>query len=353
MANLRRSIAIDLGTASVLVYMRGKGVIINEPSVVAMDSYTGKVLSVGKEAKKMLGRTPGNIIATRPMKDGVIADFNTTEKMLSYFIEKALGKSFIKPNVVICVPSEITQVQRRAVIQASKFAGAYKTYLIEEPLAAAIGAGVDIGDAGGNMIIDIGGGTTDVAVIALGGIIINRSIPIAGDECDKAISNYIKKKYNMIIGERTAEDIKINIATANLKDDNDLFEVRGRNLINGLPMHVFVTASDISEALEKPLAQIVDTVHSVLEQTPPELAADLFERGAIMTGGSSLISGLDKKIQEKIGIKVQVAEGPVTAVVRGTGKALNWIDKLDSSEMGEESSRKKAIEERMKNNFNY
>ncbi|WP_099203528.1 rod shape-determining protein [Miniphocaeibacter massiliensis] len=351
MANLRKNVAIDLGTATVLVYMRGKGVMLNEPSVVAMDSYTGKVLSVGKEAKKMLGRTPGNIIATRPMKDGVIADFNTTEKMLTYFIQKTLGKSFVKPNVVICVPSEITQVQRRAVIQASKYAGAYKTYLIEEPLAAAIGAGVDIGDAGGSMIIDIGGGTTDVAVISLGGIIINSSIPIAGDECDMAIANYIKRKYNMIIGERTAEDIKINIATAYPRDDDELYEVRGRNLINGLPMHVFITSSDISEALSKPLNKIVDTVHDVLEQTPPELAADLFERGALMTGGGSLITGFDKKIQEKIGIKVRLAEGPVTAVVRGTGKALNWIDKLDSSEMGEESGRKKAIEERMKRNY--
>ncbi|MDL2311149.1 rod shape-determining protein [Peptostreptococcaceae bacterium OttesenSCG-928-C18] len=352
MADLRKNVAIDLGTATVLVYMRGKGVMINEPSVVAMDSYTGKVLSVGKEAKKMLGRTPGNIIATRPMKDGVIADFNTTEKMLTYFIKKTLGKSFVKPNIVICVPSEITQVQRRAVIQASKYAGAYKTYLIEEPLAAAIGAGVDIGDAGGSMIIDIGGGTTDVAVISLGGIIINDSIPVAGDECDKAISEYIKRKYNMIIGERTAEDIKINIATAYPRDDDQLYEVRGRNLINGLPMHVFVTSADISEALEKPLNKIVDTVHEVLEQTPPELAADLFERGVLMTGGGSLIKGLDKKIQEKIGIKVLIAANPITAVVRGTGKALGWLDKLDSSEMGEESRRKKAIEERMKKNYN-
>lgn len=348
MADLRRNIAIDLGTASVLVFMRGKGVVINEPSVVAMDSYTGKVISVGREAKKMLGKTPGNIIATRPMKDGVIADFNTTEKMLKYFIEKAVGKSFFKPNVVICVPSQITQVQRRAVIQASRFAGANSTNLIEEPLAAAIGAGVDISDAGGNMIIDIGGGTTDVAVIALGGIIINKSIPIAGDECDKAISNYIKKKYNMIIGERTAEDIKINVAKASSPNDNDLFEVKGRNLINGLPMHVFVTSNDIAEALNKPLTQIVETVHSVLEQTPPELAADLFERGAIMTGGSSLIKGLDKRIEDRIGIKVQIAESPILAVVRGTGKSLNWIEKLDSSEMGEESMRKKAIEERLK-----
>lgn len=352
MANFRKSIAIDLGTASVLVYMRGKGVIINEPSVVAMDTYTGKVISVGKEAKKMLGRTPGNIIAKRPMKNGVIADFNTTEKMLSYFIEKAIGKSYIKPNIVICVPSEITQVQRRAVIQASKFAGAYKTYLIEEPLAAAIGAGADISDAGGNMIIDIGGGTTDVAVIALGGIIINKSISVAGDNCDLAIANFIKRKYNMIIGERTAEEIKISLATARSKDDSELFEVRGRNLINGLPMHVFVTSADIAQALDKPLSQIVEAVHNVLEQTPPELAADLYDRGAIMTGGTSLIMGLDKRIQDKIGIKVTVAEGPVTAVVRGTGKSLEWLDRLDSSEMGEESNRKKAIMERMKSNFN-
>ncbi|MDO5017786.1 MAG: rod shape-determining protein [Lagierella massiliensis] len=348
MADFRKNIAIDLGTASVLVFMRGKGVVINEPSVVAMDSYTGRVISVGREAKKMLGKTPGNIIATRPMKDGVIADFNTTEKMLKYFIEKAVGRSFIKPNLIICVPSEITQVQRRAVIQASRLAGANNTYLIEEPLAAAIGVGVDISDSGGNMIIDIGGGTTDVAVIALGGIIINKSIPVAGDECDQAISNYIKKKYNMIIGERTAEEIKINVARASSPNDNDLFEVKGRNLINGLPMHVFVTSNDISEALMKPLNQIVESVHSVLEQTPPELAADLFERGAIMTGGSSLIKGLDKKIEERIGIKVQIAENPEFAVVRGTGKSLNWIEKLDSSEMGEESMRKKAIEDRLK-----
>lgn len=352
MTNIRKSIAIDLGTASVLVYMKGKEVVLNEPSVVAMDSYTGKVISVGKEAKKMLGRTPGNIIATRPLKDGVIADFNTTEKMLSYLIKKSLGKSFIRPNVVICVPSEVTQVQKRAVLQASKFAGAYKTYLIEEPLAAAIGAGVDIADAGGNMIIDIGGGTTDIAVIALGGIIINKSIPVAGDKCDKAISNYIKNKYNMLIGERTAENIKIDIASASFKNNNDLFEVRGRNLISGLPMHVFINETDILKALEKPLNQIVNTVQTVLEQTPPELASDLFERGAIMTGGSSLIAGLDRKIQDKIGIRVKIAESPITAVVRGTGKALNWLDKLDSSEMGEESTRKRAIEERVKNNYN-
>ena len=344
----RRNIAIDLGTASVLVYLKGKGVVINEPSVVAMDSHTGKILSVGRQAKKMLGRTPGNIRATRPMKDGVIADFNATEKMLKYFIEKAVGKLFIRPNVVLCVPSEVTQVQRRAAMQASKLAGAYKTYLIEEPLAAAIGAGVDITDAGGSLIIDIGGGTTDIAVIALGGIIINKSLPVAGDECDVAITEYIKRKYNMIIGERTAEELKINIASAFPREDDTLFEVKGRNLINGLPMHVFVTSTDISEAIKGPIDQIIRTVQEVLEQTPPELAADLFERGAVMTGGGALISGLDHKLESKIGIPVRVAEGAMSSVVRGTGKALNWIHKLDSSEMGDETSRRRELEEREK-----
>src|SRR5699024_6146363 len=348
MDKFRRNIAIDLGTASVLVYTRSKGVVINEPAVVAIDNYTGKILSVGRQAKKMLGRTPGNIIATRPMKDGVIADFNSTEKMLKYFIEKTVGKYLVRPNLVICVPSEITQVQRRAVIEASKLAGAYKTYLIEEPLAAAIGAGDDIADAGGNMIIDIGGGTTDVAVIALGGIVINKSINVAGDNCDKAIADYIKRKYNMIIGERTAEKIKINIGSAYPKDDDELFEVRGRNIINGLPMHVFVTSADICEAMEKPLNEIVQAVHDVLEQTPPELAADLFDRGVLMTGGGSLIPNLDKRIQDRIGINVKLTDAPITAVVRGTGKAINWIEKLDSSEVGEEDGRRVALEKRIK-----
>ena len=300
-----------------------KGVIINEPSVVAMDSYTGKILSVGKEAKKMLGRTPGNIRATRPMKDGVIADFNSTEKMLKYFIHKSIGKTMIRPNVVICVPSEITQVQRRAVMQASKLAGAYKTYLIEEPLAAAIGAGVDITDAGGNLVIDIGGGTTDVAVIALGGIIINKSLPIGGDECDTAITEYIKGKYNMIIGERTAEEIKINIASAYPREDDNLFEVKGRNLINGLPMHVFVTSTDISEAIRHPLDQIIRTVQEVLEKTPPELAGDVKSNGIVMTGGGALLNGLDKYFSNRFGLKCTVAENPEECVAIGTGESFS------------------------------
>ncbi|MDO5689334.1 MAG: rod shape-determining protein [Tissierellia bacterium] len=343
----RKNLAIDLGTASVLVYLRGKGVVLNEPSVVAMDTFTNNILAVGSQAKKMLGRTPGNIVATRPMKDGVIANFNATEKMLQYFIQKAAGRTLFRPNVIICVPSQITQVQKRAVLQSSRNAGAHRTYLIEEPLAAAIGSGVDISDPGGSLIIDVGGGTTDVAVISLGGIVINRSIKTAGDECDEAITDYIRRKYNMLIGERTAEEIKINIGTASPDHGDDrLFEVRGRSLINGLPMHVFVTSTDIAEALERPLNEIVDTVHYVLDKTPPELAADLFERGALMTGGGSLIPGLDKKIEDRIGINVRLSDGPISAVVKGTGKSLQWINKLDTDDSSYSEARRRSLEER-------
>ncbi len=345
MAYLRRNLAIDLGTASVLVYIRGKGVVLNEPSVVAVDTFTNRILAVGSEAKKMLGRTPGNIVATRPMKDGVIADYVSTERMLKYFITKAIGKTLVRPNVIICVPSKITQVQKRAVLQASAHAGAHRTYLIEEPLAAAIGSGVDVADPGGNMIIDIGGGTTDVAVIALGGIVMSKSVKIAGDECDQAIAEYIRKKYNMMIGDRTAEEIKMTIGSAYGEDDDEVHEVKGRNLVNGLPMHVFVTSKDIAEALHDPLSKIVSTVHEVLENTPPELAADLFDRGTLMTGGGALIPGLDRMIQDHIGIDVNVAEGPITAVVRGTGKALQWIGMLDSGDDMRQDTRRRQFEE--------
>lgn len=344
---LRKSLAIDLGTASVLVYLRGKGIILNEPSVVAMDTFNRKVLAVGSNAKKMLGRTPGNIVATRPLKDGVIAEFDATEKMLRYFIRKATGRSLLRPNVVICVPSQITQVEKRAVLQASAMAGAYKTYLIEEPLAAAIGSGIDISDPQGSLIIDIGGGTTDVAVIALGGIVVNKSIRIAGDECDEAITEYIRKKFNMLIGERTAEEIKINIgaAVADMMDER-LYEVKGRNLVTGLPMHVFVTSTDIYEAMEKPLNKIVETCHYVLDKTPPELTADLFEKGALLTGGGALIKGLAERIEDRIGIPVRLAENPVAAVVRGTGKALQWINKLETDDKSYSDARRKSIEKR-------
>jgi rod shape-determining protein MreB len=332
MVQIRRNIAIDLGTASVLVYIRSKGVVLNEPSVVAFDNYTGKILAVGVEAKKMLGRTPGHIVATRPLKDGVIADFEATEKMLQYFIRKAVGKTLIKPNVIICVPSQATQVQKRAVLQASRNAGAYKTYIIEEPLAAAIGSGVDVGDPSGNMIVDIGGGTTDVAVIAMGGIVVSKSIRVAGDECDEAIKAYIRKKYGMIIGDRTSEDIKIGWGANASFNEEQMIEVRGRNVANGLPIHVFISTGEIEEALERSLKEIVDTVHQVLESTPPQLAADLFQKGVTMTGGGSLIAGIDKRIENSIGIPVTIADGPISAVVRGTGKALQWIGMLDTTD---------------------
>ncbi|MDI9501818.1 MAG: rod shape-determining protein [Tissierellia bacterium] len=345
MATFRRNLAIDLGTASVLVYVRGKGVVLNEPSVVAMDTFTNQVLAVGSDAKKMLGRTPGNVMAKRPMRDGVIADFQATEQMIRYFMHKAVGRSFITPDLIICVPSQISQVQRRAVLQASKQAGANKTYLIEEPLAAAIGAGVDIADPRGSMVIDIGGGTTDVAVIALGGLVVSESIKTAGDELDDAIAEYIRKHYQMMIGERTAEELKIRIGRALPEEDEEFMEVKGRNLINGLPVKETVSSNEMAEAMKKPLKEIIDTVHRVLEKTPPELAADLYDRGAILTGGGSMITGLSEAIRERIGIDVTLTENPITSVVRGTGKALQWIDMLKANETKTFGAQRKLFEE--------
>ena len=334
--NFRRKIAIDLGTASVLVYLPNKGVVLNEPSVVAMNSFNSKIISVGKDAKKILGRTPGNIIAKKPLKDGVVADFNSTEKIISYLLRKTLGKSLI------------TQVQRRAVIQASKYAGAYNTYLIEEPLAAAIGSGIDVTDARGNIVVDIGGGTTDVAVISMGGIVINKSIPVAGDEFDRRIQDFVQTKYNMIIGESTAEKVKINVGSAYPRDDGELYEIKGRNLVNGLPMHIYVSSKDISVALKKPIDKIVDTVQEVLEQTPAELAADVYERGIIMSGGGCLLKGLDRLISERIGVNARIVDGPITAVVRGTGKSLMWMDKLKEDSDSHQDLRRKVIVSRMR-----
>lgn len=345
MASFRKNLAIDLGTASVLVYVRGKGVVLNEPSVVALDVFTNQILSVGAEAKKMLGRTPGNVIAKRPMRDGVIADFQATEQMIRYFMHKAVGRTLLRPNLIICVPSQITQVQKRAVLQASKQAGANKTYLIEEPLAAAIGAGVDIADPRGSLIIDIGGGTTDVAVISMGGLVINKSIKTAGDECDDAIADYIRKNFHMIIGERTAEDLKIKIGRALPMKEEEYMEVKGRNLIDGLPVKEAVSSNEIAEALQRPILEIVDTVHGVLEKTPPELAADLYDRGAILTGGGAMIIGLDAAIKERIGIDVKLAENPITSVVRGTGKALQWIEMLKSNETKTFGMQRRLFEE--------
>lgn len=346
LSKFRKSLAIDLGTASVLVYLKGKGIIINEPSVVAMDSFNKKVYAVGSQAKRMLGRTPSNIVATRPMKDGVIADFNSTEAMLKYFINKARRKDLFKPNVVICVPSEASQVQKRAILQTSSNAGAYKTYLIEEPLAAAIGAGVDIADPGGRLIIDIGGGTSDIAIVSMGGLVINRSLKVAGDSMDEAISQYIREKFALLIGERTAEDIKINMGTAVYdKDDTRLYEVRGRSLVNGLPQSVVVNSTDIYQALRDPIKKIVDEIHYIVDKTPPELAADLVEKGGLMTGGVSQIKGLKELIEDKIGIEIELAADPVTAVAQGTGMALDYVNRFEIEESGFENARRKIVEE--------
>jgi len=336
----RTDIGIDLGTASVLVYVKGKGIVLKEPSVVAIDQNTNRFLAVGEEARKMLGRTPGNIIAIRPMKDGVISDYDITERMLKYFIKKAVGKYLLKPRVIVCVPSGITEVEKRAVIDASNQAGAIKTYVIEEPIAAAIGAGIDITEPNGNMIVDIGGGTTDVAVISLGGIVVSRSIKIAGDECDEAISRYIKKKYNMMIGERSAEELKLSIGSAYKRENEEFNEVRGRNLLTGLPITVNISSNDMLEALKEPIQEIIDTVHIVLERTPPELAADISNKGILMTGGGALLYGMDKLLTEKTGIPVSIANEPISCVARGTGKALSWVKYLDNNIVEDNTAKK-------------
>ena len=329
--SFRMDIGIDLGTASVLVYIKDKGIVINEPSVVAIDMNTNKILEVGEEARKMLGRTPGNIVAIRPLRDGVISDFDITEKMLKYFIKKAVGNSIVKPRVIICVPSGVNEVEKRAVLEASMNAGSKKTYLIEEPVAAAIGAGLDITKPSGHMIIDMGGGTTDIAVISLGGIVVSRSIKIAGDKCDDAIVRYVRKKYNVMIGLRSAEELKINIGAAFPEEEERFMEVRGRNLVTGLPVNLNISSYDMLEALEETITSIADAVHSVLEKTPPELAADISEKGIVMTGGGCLIHGLDKLIAKRTGLDVTIAEDAVSCVAKGTGQSLEHMDVLKDS----------------------
>jgi len=326
---------IDLGTATVLVYIKGKGVILKEPSVVAIDRNNNKVLAVGEEARQMIGRTPGNIVAIRPMRDGVISDYDITEKMLKHFISKACGKRRLSaPRVVICVPCEATEVERRAVEDAARNAGAKKVYLIEEPLAAAIGAGLDIAKASGNMVIDIGGGTTDVAVISLGGMVVHQSIKVAGDKFDDDIIKYIRRKHKLMIGERTAENLKINIGCAYKQDEETTMEIRGRDLITGLPKNLQVTSEEMREALKEAVNSIAECTHSVLEKTPPELSADIADKGIVMTGGGSLLKGLDKLIQEITKVPVYLAEDPVSCVALGTGKVLEYMDKLDNSFTG-------------------
>lgn len=340
MFSLRSDMGIDLGTASILVYIKGKGIVLQEPSVVAIDKNSNRLLAVGEEARRMLGRTPGNIIAIRPLKDGVISDYEITERMLKYFIDKAAGRMVFKPRVIVCVPSGVTEVEKRAVLEACNQAGARKTYLIEEPVAAAIGAGLDITEPTGHMIVDIGGGTTDVAVISLGGIVVSKSIKVAGDKFDEAIVRYIRKKHNIMIGERSAEELKINVGTAYPRKTQVSMDIRGRNLVTGLPKNVSITSEEMLEALEEPVTAIVETVHSVLEKTPPELAADIGNIGLVMTGGGSLLWGMDELINKRTGIPVHIAEDPVSCVAVGTGKSLEWVDVLENSVLSDEQRRK-------------
>ena len=320
-------IGIDLGTASILVYVKGKGVVLKEPSVVAYDRDTEQIMAIGEEARLMLGRTPGNIIAVRPLRQGVISDYRTTEKMLKYFIQKAVGKSFFgrRPRISVCVPSGVTDVEKRAVEDATYQAGARDVYIIEEPVAAAIGAGSDISRPCGNMIVDIGGGTSDIAVISLDGVVVSSSIKVAGDDFDDAIVRFMRKRHNLLIGERSAEEIKINIGTCYKRPENISMDIRGRNLVTGLPKTVTVSSDETEEALREVTSQIVDAVHSVLERTPPELAADIADRGIVLTGGGALLHGLEDLIEENTGITTMTAEEPLTAVAIGTGKYIEFL----------------------------
>ncbi len=322
-------LAIDLGTANTLVYVKGKGIVINEPSVVAIEKKTGKVLAVGAEAKKMLGRTPGNIIAIRPMKDGVIADFEIAEKMLRHFITTAHNRSaFVRPRIIICVPSRITQVEQRAVKDSAELAGAREVYLIEEPIAAAIGAGLPIAEPSGNMVVDIGGGTTDVAVISLAGIVYSESVKVAGDKMDDAIVSYIKRKYNLLIGDHMAELIKVEIGSAYPLDDRKTFMIKGRDLISGIPKTLVIDDGEIREALAEPISAIVNAIKVALENTPPELAGDIIDRGIVLTGGGSLLRGMDVRLREETNLPIITVDNPLTTVVLGTGKALDELDLL-------------------------
>ena len=318
-------IGIDLGTANTLVYVKGQGIVLREPSVVAVRSGTSQVLAVGDEAKRMLGRTPGNIVAVRPLKDGVIADFEMTESMLRHFITKVHNRKWVRPRVVIAVPSGITEVEKRAVKESAAHAGAREVYLIEEPMAAAIGVGLPVQDAAGNMIIDIGGGTTEVALISLSGIVFSRSVRVAGDELDEAIAGYMKRAYNLMIGERTAEEIKIKIGSAYPVEKETSMEVKGRDLVAGLPKTLTITSQEVREALLEPISTIVESVRVALERCPPELSADLVDRGLVLAGGGALLRGLDKLLQEETGLPVHVAEDPLSAVAEGTGRALSEL----------------------------
>ncbi|MCR5836240.1 MAG: rod shape-determining protein [Lachnospiraceae bacterium] len=324
-------IGIDLGTASILVYIEGKGVVLKEPSVVAFDRDTNKIKAIGEEARLMIGRTPGNIVAVRPLRQGVISDYTITEQMIKYFIQKSIGRrSYKKPRISVCVPSGATEVETKAVEDASYQAGAREVIIVEEPLAAAIGSGIDIMKPCGNMIVDIGGGTTDIAVISLGGIVVSNSVKLAGDDFDEAIVKYMRKKHNLLIGDRTAEEIKVNIGTCFKKSESKSMEVRGRNLVTGLPKVVNVTSEETEEALREVTAQIIDAIHQVLEETPPELSADIAVRGIVLTGGGSLLRGLEELIEAKTGINTMTSEDPMTSVAIGTGKYLKFFDEQNN-----------------------
>lgn len=327
-------IGIDLGTASVLVYVKGRGIVLNEPSVVAIDRDSGDIIAVGQEARNMLGRTPGSIVAVRPLREGVIADYDTTERMLRYFISKACNSGlFLRPRAMICIPSGVTGVEERAVREAALQAGARQAYLIEEPLAAALGAGLDISQASGNMVVDIGGGTTDIAVLSLGGIVISRSLRVGGDKFDDAIVRYIRREYNLMIGERTAEELKVEIGTVFPRGEraNATAHIRGRDLVSGLPKTITISAEETHQAMREPAEAVVAAVKEVLERTPSELAGDIVDKGIVMTGGGSLLHGLDVLLSRETGLPVHVAENPIACVVMGTGKALSMLGVLQAS----------------------
>ena len=321
------NIGIDLGTATVLVYIKGQGIVIREPSVVAIDKDTNTILAVGEEARRMLGRTPGNIVAIRPLREGVISNYEVTEKMLQYFIEKAMGKrSFVKPTIAVCVPSSVTEVEKRAVEDATRQAGARRVHIIEEPIAAAIGSGIDISRACGSMVVDIGGGTTDIAVISLGDTVISHSLKLAGDDFDAAIIRYLRKKHNLLVGDRTAEDVKIRIGGVYERVSPLSMQVKGRDLVTGLPKTVEVSSTEMLEAFREIILQILEVIHQVLEETPPELAADIATRGILLTGGGSMLFGMDELIQETTGIQTTAVDDPISAVAIGTGRYTEFIE---------------------------
>ena len=329
---MSRDMGVDLGTANTLIYVKGKGIVLREPSVVAINNDVNKVMAIGNEAKEMIGRTPGNIVAIRPLKDGVIADFDVTHIMLRKFIEKVSPKSaFTSPRIFVCFPSGVTEVEKRAIEEATKHAGAREVLLMEEPMAAAIGAGLPVNEPTGSMVVDIGGGTTEVAIISLGGIVTSKSLRIAGDELDQAIISYIKKEYNLMIGERTAENVKIELGSAFDIGEENSMEIRGRDLISGLPKVINITEGEIREALKEPVVAIIDAIKTTLEKTPPELASDIMDKGIMLTGGGAMLKGLDQLINQETHMPVHIAESPLDCVALGAGKALDTIDKIVAS----------------------